>query len=296
MKLKDQDLQYLCGIAEAAAKEAGVFIQSQFDQHYEKQHKTGGDSLASQVVTVVDMKAQEIILGYLDPTRKAFDLGLLTEELADDHSRLAKDYFWCIDPMDGTLPFTEQRTGYAVSIALVSQAGDPVIGVVVVPDLEQCFTAIVGHGVACNDQSVQRPVKENTVLHFYMDQSFLTEPYLTTVKSRIEAWAASSGFSRVNYISEYGGVRNALGVMQSGSGCYVKFPKERKGCGSIWDYAATRLMAEELGCVVCDAKGERLYLNRAETTFMNQTGILYATDQALASALLEIGNGIQSGK
>jgi fructose-1,6-bisphosphatase/inositol monophosphatase family enzyme len=63
--------------------------------------------------------AQAAVLEVLAPTFKAYDLGLLTEELADDGSRFEKDYFWSIDPLDGTLPFTQGKPGYAVSIALV---------------------------------------------------------------------------------------------------------------------------------------------------------------------------------
>ena len=52
-----------------------------------------------------------------------YDFGILTEETPDNGSRLVKDYFWCVDPLDGTLPFTEGTPGYSVSIALVSKSG-----------------------------------------------------------------------------------------------------------------------------------------------------------------------------
>ncbi|RED97897.1 inositol monophosphatase family protein [Marinoscillum furvescens] len=289
MTLTEPELQHLCQVAISAAEKAGNYIQSQFDQHYEKQRKTGGDSLASQVVTAVDIEAQDITLDHLNPTRDTYDLGLLTEELADDHSRLTKEYFWCIDPMDGTLPFTERRTGYAVSIALISKAGDPVVGVVMVPDLGLCYHAIKGSGVFCNGDELDKPQSDDKTLHFFMDQSFLAEPYFKDVQEKVSASAQKLGLQGVKYIHDFGGVRNALGVLQSKHGCYVKYPKKRKGCGSIWDYAATRLMGEELGCVVSNAQGERLHLNNENTTFMNTTGILYATDPALARELLQIG-------
>ena len=47
--------------------------------------------------------------------------------------RLELNYFWCIDPLDGTLPFIEGKVGYAVSIGLVSRDGTPLIGVVCDP-------------------------------------------------------------------------------------------------------------------------------------------------------------------
>ncbi len=276
--LTTTQLQNLCDVAREVAVSAGQFIQSQFDQEYKKEHKEGGDSLASQVVTAVDFKAQEIILEGLGESIETYDLGLLTEESADDHSRADKAYFWCIDPMDGTLPFTEHRSGYAVSIALISQSGDPEVGVVCIPDLEDIYTAVKGNGVYLNGEPFVQEQSDDPTIYFYMDRSFLSEPYVDSIKQAFE-----SRYPQVQYHTDFGGVRNAIGVMSSGRGCYFKFPKKRKGCGSIWDYAATRLFIEELGLHVSTADGNPLHLNRPSTTFMNETGILYATDEELAT-------------
>ena len=174
--LRTSQLAQLTDIAKQAALNAGEYIQSQFDVVHVRQQKAGGDSLASQVVTEVDLKAQEIIMAALEPSIHEHDLGLLTEEAVDDESRLLKDYFWCIDPLDGTLPFTEHRTGYAVSIALITNAGDPVIGVVYIPDLKECYWAYIGSGVYRNESQLVREAQADPTLHWYMDQSFLKEP------------------------------------------------------------------------------------------------------------------------
>jgi 3'-phosphoadenosine 5'-phosphosulfate (PAPS) 3'-phosphatase len=274
MKLAQEQLIKLCETAKEAACEAGQFIQSQFDQDYETKGKVGGDSFASQVVTEVDFKAQEIILNHLNASIQEFDLGLLTEESVDDNSRLEKDYFWCVDPMDGTLPFTEKRTGYAVSIALVAREGFPVIGVVYVPDLKDCYSSIKGKGVYYNDEVLRLDNQTDSILHWYMDQSFQREPYYDQVVLQIQG---IYGSERLEIHADYGGVRNAIGVLTSGNGCYFKFSKKQKGCGSIWDYAATRLFFEELGLPVNNAFGEELHLNDSQTTFMNGQGIMFST-------------------
>ncbi len=286
-------LHQLCQLASTAAIEAGQYIQSQFDQSYVKRSKVGGDSLASQVVTAVDFRAQEIILDHLRSSIQTFDFGLLTEEAVDDTSRGVKDYFWCIDPLDGTLPFTEQRTGYAVSIALVSKAGNPVIALVYIPDEELCYKAIEGGEVLLNDDQFKRKQRsQDDALHMFMDRSFQSEPYFDFVMSQLEQYAKGYRM-KIKAHADYGGVRNALGVIAAQQGCYVKFPKKSNGCGSIWDYAATRLIAEETGCYVANANGDRLHLNLPETTFMNQQGVLYATDKALAEYLIGLGQQVK---
>ena len=281
IKLLDQTiLQALCGVASSAAIEAGKYIQSQFDVHHKRKHKDGGDSIASQVVTLVDIKAQEIILERLQPSIHQYELGLLTEESEDDGSRMVKECFWCIDPLDGTLPYTEGKSGYAVSIALISKEGDPLIGAVYVPDTAYLYTSTKGTGVQLNQQSFIRKKEPShrSNLNLFMDRSFMNEPHADKIVAKVSEHQQHE----ITCNSSFGAVCNALSVMHSNFGCYFKFPKNKKGGGSIWDYAATRLFFEELGLEVSDAKGEELHLNNPTTTFMNEAGILYATDPFLS--------------
>ena len=99
-----ETLDHLADIACEAAVSAGKLIQAYTGSEVAVSRKEGGDSLASQVVTEVDERSQALILERVRATRAQYKLGLLTEELSDDGSRFEKDYFWCIDPLDGTLP------------------------------------------------------------------------------------------------------------------------------------------------------------------------------------------------
>ncbi|MBL6448614.1 inositol monophosphatase [Fulvivirga sp. 29W222] len=291
MILREEELKSLCQTATTAALAAGEYIQSQFNKHYTKTHKAGGNSLASQVVTDIDVRAQEIILKHLGNATQNYDFGLLTEETADDQSRGEKRYFWCIDPMDGTLPFTEKRTGYAVSISLITNGGDPVIGVVYVPDLAACYTSIKGSGVWLNHRPYVREKAANDTIHIFMDRSLQSEVYFDLVSNWLSEWAATHK-TGIKYHSGFGAVRNALGAMTSGIGCYFKFPKQQKGGGSIWDFAATRLFFEELGLLVSNAQGKRLHLNNPKTTFMHEVGILYTTHTDLSDFIISVGQQV----
>lgn len=281
MILKPIDLNSIRVVAEEAAKEAGAYIQTQFGRDYVKQEKIGGDSLASQIVTEVDRNAQEMILNHLKQSFKQYDLGLLTEESDDDHSRLTKDHFWCIDPLDGTLPFSENRTGYAVSIALISKAGDPVVAAVYIPDKEDIYTAIKGQGVLKNGKELKVKA-DKSMFHVYWDQSFRQEEHFQYVVDQLSEYALGTR-QIITYQMNYGGVRNAIEALESGNGCYFKFPKSRRGGGSIWDYAATRLFYEEANAYVSNAHGKTLNLNDPESTFLNEQGIIYASNLEAAT-------------
>ena len=135
-----------------AASNAGQLIRSYRDKDVNVMQKEGGSTLASQVVTEVDRKSQDAILQVLLPTCDEFDIALLAEEDEDDRGRLESAYFWCIDPLDGTLPFINGQQGYSVSIGLVAKDGTPLIGVVYDPVHDVLYQATKGQGLRRNNE------------------------------------------------------------------------------------------------------------------------------------------------
>ena len=61
--------------------------------------------------------------------------GLLSEEEKDNAERLTKSRVWIIDPVDGTREYGEERTDWAVHVALTID-GRPEIGAVALPALD----------------------------------------------------------------------------------------------------------------------------------------------------------------
>ena len=70
--------------------------------------------------------------------RERPDDAILSEEEADDRSRLAARRVWLIDPLDGTREYGERRDDWAVHVAL-SIDGRIADGAVSQPALDQCF-------------------------------------------------------------------------------------------------------------------------------------------------------------
>ncbi len=83
-----------------------------------------------------DELAQSWIARVLEQHRP--DDGFLSEEAADNPSRLKRDRVWIIDPLDGTKEFATGRQDWAVHIALVEN-GAPVNAAVGLPDLGVVF-------------------------------------------------------------------------------------------------------------------------------------------------------------
>jgi len=74
MKLGASDLRELSALAMEAAVQSGDYIQSMVGKHQEAQRKDVGNTLASCVVTEVDVESQRRILGVLRKSIVSYDL------------------------------------------------------------------------------------------------------------------------------------------------------------------------------------------------------------------------------
>lgn len=307
MKLSHEDLKVLCLIAKEAAVKAGTMIESYLSVDPERQqlqisHKTAGSSKASQVVTEVDFKCEKIILDLLNPTLAKFDLALLSEESTDDLSRFKKDYFWCIDPLDGTLPFIEFRPGFSVSIALVSKEGKSQIGVVYDPLTKTLYSAVKGQGVFKNDKEwkkitdkealdIDSPNKHSEtskILTIITEPGLIKRKELKIIKDRLNLFTKTQGWNGIKLLEGGGAVFNACQVIEKPPAVYFKLPKPTEGGGSLWDFAATCAIFEELDVSVSDVFGKALLLNNEGSTFMNHYGVIYASQQKILIEVVKI--------
>ncbi len=79
-----------------------------------------------------DQTANQFLVHALREQRP--DDGLLSEEEKDSAERLSKSRVWIIDPVDGTREYGEERTDWAVHVALAID-GVPTLGAVALPGL-----------------------------------------------------------------------------------------------------------------------------------------------------------------
>ena len=289
-RLSRIELDVLRQCAISAAYQAGHVITSHAGRPVAVGKKAGGASLAAQVVTEVDHLSQQAILQALQPVCELFDLAVLSEEQADDGSRLRKNYFWCIDPLDGTLPFIEGVAGYSVSIALVDRTGSAIIGVVYDPLARNLYSAVQNAGAWRDGQRLSPPItaSRGKILKFITDKSFAADPLYPTTQIELERLAVALGYAGATLTLRGGAAMNACQVLADAPACYFKFPKRQPGGGSVWDYAATACLFGETGAVACDMFGRALVLNPAGSLLMNHCGVLYCADLALAAGMVEL--------
>jgi len=288
MDLTIEQLKELSQLAKKAAFEAGKIISGAKGKKVSTQSKKGGENIASQVVTEIDLKAENAILNILEPTLKNFNIGLLAEEgSAENTCRFEKDYFWCIDPLDGTLCFSRDEDGYSTSIALVSKSGTPIIGVVYNPRSQTLYHAIKDQGAFKND-SLFSIKPQSKVLTLLFDQSYTKHPQFEEQVDALKQNLKKIGLTELKLHHLGGAVMNGISTIDLAPALYYKFPKKNLGGGSLWDFAASSVIQSEAGGINSDYHNQPLDLNRSDSTFMNHKGVIYASSENLLGLITRI--------
>ena len=122
------------------AKEAGDAIMQVYKQDFEVEYKQDSSPL-----TLADKKANDIIEDGLNQLSVNFPI--LSEEGKEVpyEERKKWEYFWLVDPLDGTKEFVKKNDEFTVNIALIHK-DTPVLGVVYAPALDICYWAKQGDG------------------------------------------------------------------------------------------------------------------------------------------------------
>ncbi len=136
----------------ALAKKAGDAIMDIYQKDFEVEFKADQSPL-----TEADTAAHKIIeqgLKELDQKNNRL-IPLMSEEGKNIpyQDRKDWDYFWMVDPVDGTKEFIKKNGEFTVNIALINQ-GMPVLGVVYAPALGQMYWAKQGEGAFKDGQAL----------------------------------------------------------------------------------------------------------------------------------------------
>ncbi|MBS0530531.1 MAG: 3'(2'),5'-bisphosphate nucleotidase CysQ [Proteobacteria bacterium] len=124
-------------------REAGLLARSMFRTELRNWTKGG-----SSPVSEADIAVNDLIESRLRSVTP--DYGWLSEESADDLSRLEKRLSWIVDPIDGTRAYLAGRDDWCVSVALVENA-TPLLAAVFAPVTDEFFLAARGRGASRND-------------------------------------------------------------------------------------------------------------------------------------------------
>ena len=167
--------------------------------------------------------------------------GWLSEETADDPSRLKRDMIWLVDPIDGTRDFLRGRKGWAVSVALV-RAGRPLIGVLCAPARDELWSAQAGQGAVRNGMQIS------------------ASDCRQLEGARVPAADLMKQDRLLSKVYQPNSIALRIAMVAAGEADLVATLR----WGFEWDVAAAGLIAREAGAAVTDSFGRKLAYNKRD--------------------------------
>lgn len=184
-------------------------------------------------LTLADKASHKAIVEKLEKTA----IPILSEEGREIPYSERKDweYFWMIDPLDGTKEFIKKNGEFTVNIALIHQNA-PVLGVVFTPVLNDLFWAVKGEGAFKNGKKIS------------VNEFSLSTPGLKVVASRShlneETEQYLAALSEPEIVSK-GSSLKLLMVADGEADLYPRYAPTME-----WDTAAAQIIVEEAGGLV----------------------------------------------
>jgi len=252
-----QNLGALTNMVKRIALEAGELTL----EYYEDAGFVGADEKHDgSPVTIADQQAEVLIEARLKEILP--DVPMIGEELAsrgDADNLEIGEYFWLVDPLDGTKDFIAGGQDYTVNIALIRNQ-QPVLGVVYAPVRGSLYAAHEG-GRAVRWSEDTDKEKEIFVR---------PEPRggLTVMASKMHGHPARmndflEGF-KVSKILRHGSSLKMCMIAAGKGDIYPRF-----GLTCLWDTAAAHAVLNAAGGCLLDLQGKPLIYNHKAPDFLN---------------------------
>jgi len=240
MPLDHKDLHNMLEVAVVAARLAG---QRAMEEIRFVKITAKSDS---ELVTQVDSQCQQIII---DTIMQNFPShGFLAEEgkdnkLSKQFPRGDNDFWWLIDPIDGTNNYSQQILCFCVSIGLIYQ-GRAVLGVIYDPATDSMFTAAGDSPAQYNNINVRANDKDIEYYQTLGIESLFSDgvpAWLTRLQTMCRCRSLGTTALHLAYVAKGSFIG---GIMHN--------PK-------LWDFAAGACLVQSAGAVITDWQGNSLW-------------------------------------
>jgi len=215
----------------AVAEKAGAAIMEIYEKDFTVEYKDDKSPL-----TEADTVSNEIICQALETYYP--DIPLLSEEnkTVPYAERKEWEYYWCIDPIDGTKEFIKKNGEFTVNIALIHR-DTPVLGVVYAPALGEMYTAKRGEGAFKNGQKL--PLKRNLTPEMYLNVVASKSHLSEETQAFIDALAKTT--EEIHQVSKGSSLKLCM-VAEGEADVYPRLAPTME-----WDTAAADAVVREAG-------------------------------------------------
>jgi myo-inositol-1(or 4)-monophosphatase len=242
----------------ATVREAGALAHSLFRTELKNWIKGASSPVSDADIAVNDLLEKRL--------RSATpDYGWLSEESADDPSRLERRLVWIVDPIDGTRGYLAGKEDWCVSVALVEGAS-PLLAAVFAPASDEFFFAARGQGATCNGMALHAASGTGLDFSRVAGPKPLVERLRKTADDIVLHPRIGSLALRLCRVAD-GGLDAAFAGGQSRD----------------WDLAAADLIVHEADGNMTALSGEAILYNRPEVTH----GVLVAAGRDRHAGIIE---------
>ncbi|OQB22451.1 MAG: Threonine synthase [candidate division BRC1 bacterium ADurb.Bin183] len=270
------------------ALEAANILEKLMMFYYKREYKIDWDSEesdpAASIKLEVDKKCDALARSYLTTVfDDASKWGFIGEESYDESER-RKEYYWCVDPICGSLAFQKKKRNFGTSIALFHK-GEPILGVMNCPLYRWRGAAILEpkKGVALAPEKSARKTNGLSIVVSFNKKS---NPILIDAISRFRP-------DKVTYAESI--PAKAMGVLIGYYDLFYSLPKSLGGGRyNIWDIGATAAFAAAGESLLTDAFGEPLNLKQQDYRF--ERGIIMTKNKALLRLAAEKTKALAANK
>lgn len=253
-----QNLGALCNMVKRIAVDAGEITLKYYDGLEDMQVATKPDN---SPVTLADRETEGFIQMSLEQITP--DIPMVGEEgvALGKAPKIAADqeYFWLVDPIDGTKEFIDGGTDFTVNIGLIKN-GVPILGVIYAPVLGELYS---GHGPG----TARRYVEETKT-----DKEISVRP---PPKMGLRVMASKSHGDttkrdkflesfKIEKVIKRGSTMKAAAIASGKADIYARF-----GPTGQWDTAAADAVLRAAGGSITDLNGKALVYGGSDPTWPN---------------------------
>ncbi len=214
-------------------KEAGKIILDVYEGDFDVEYKEDNSPL-----TLADKRSNAFIVDFLK--RLYPDIPIIAEE--SDNVPYAErkqwDYFWLIDPLDGTEEFVSRNGEFTINIALIHH-GVPIFGIIHSPVRDATYYSVKGKGAfRIKDRTRERlPIfeKDPNILKVIVSRSHYTDETKEFVNKLRER------YGKIELINIGSALKLCL-LAEGSADIYPRFAPTME-----WDIAAGHAIVSEVG-------------------------------------------------
>jgi 3'(2'), 5'-bisphosphate nucleotidase len=245
--MDEADLETLLPRVVELAEKAGAAVMEVYARgDFETTYKKEDDS----PLTRADLASHRLLVEGLRALTPA--LPVLSEESIEVRYTERESWrrYWLIDPLDGTKEFIKRRDEFTINVAMIER-GEPALGVVYAPAMEELYYASRGQG-SFKRRGLEPPER--------IEAGDYRVSGVTVVVSRSHAGAEVEELVRKIGPAESLSIGSSLKLCLVAEGRAHLYP--RLGPTMEWDIAAAQCVVEEAGGTVTDLSGRRLRYNK----------------------------------